>query len=205
MRVEHEVAEPGAIPTAEELAGRELRRLRAELGWSQEEVARRMAAFGYDWHQTTVGRIEAAQRPLRLNEAVSLAALFDVPLTQLLVSPTMGIDDIDGEIEQTEEKLAASLEQLEVERARLDEVNARMADVRGDYDKVAREIGWAQSHLQVLYRLRDMIRGEPAGSTWRERRDPRPWHSWAAEEGSGGSSAAGDPAPRSRPRRGSGK
>lgn len=70
--------------TAEQAAGRELRRLRIEQGWSQEQVARRMTAYGYGWHQTIVAKTEAAQRPLRLNEAVDLAALFGAPLAALL-------------------------------------------------------------------------------------------------------------------------
>lgn len=73
--------------TSEQRAGRELRRLRLAQGWSQEETARRLDAYGYDWHQVMIGRIETAQRPLRLNEAVDLADLFGIPLTDLLGSP----------------------------------------------------------------------------------------------------------------------
>ena len=37
-----------------------------------------MEASGYNWHQTTVGRVENGKRPLRLNELVHLAAMFGV-------------------------------------------------------------------------------------------------------------------------------
>ena len=46
--------------------------LREERGWSQSEVARRMKVYGYNWHQTTVGRVENGKRPLRLNELMHL-------------------------------------------------------------------------------------------------------------------------------------
>ena len=71
---------------AEEAAGQELRRLRLGRGWSQEETARRMDAYGYGWHQTIIAKIESAGRPLRLREAVDLADLFGVPLESLLGS-----------------------------------------------------------------------------------------------------------------------
>ena len=52
-------------PDPEVQAGRALRRLRTARGWSQEEVGRRMKAYGYDFHQTMIAKIEAAQRPLQ--------------------------------------------------------------------------------------------------------------------------------------------
>jgi transcriptional regulator with XRE-family HTH domain len=70
--------------TLEELAGRELRRLRTAAGWSQEEVARRMDAYGYRAHQTTIAKIESADRPLRLNELADLCDLFGVTPAGLL-------------------------------------------------------------------------------------------------------------------------
>lgn len=79
----------------EDVAGRELRRLRIARGWSQEDVARRMSAYGYDWHQTMVAKTEAAQRPLRLNEAVDLCRLFGVPADALLKDlPRAGETDL---------------------------------------------------------------------------------------------------------------
>ena len=84
-RMEHN-SDRGTAVSPGEVAGRELRRLRTERGWTQDEVARRMAAYGYDWHQTLVAKTEAAQRPLRLNEAADLAALFGASLESLLAS-----------------------------------------------------------------------------------------------------------------------
>lgn len=43
-----------------------------------------MRAYGYDWSQAIVTRLEAATRPTRLNELAGLALLFEVPAMELL-------------------------------------------------------------------------------------------------------------------------
>ena len=43
-----------------------------------------MRAYGYDWSQAIVTRLEAATRPIRLNELADLALLFEVPAMELL-------------------------------------------------------------------------------------------------------------------------
>lgn len=92
-------------------------------GWSQEEVARRMAASGYGWHQTTTGKTEIGRRPLRLNEAVALAGIFGIPLQELLVPLPVDLDDIDdldSEIQAAEDRrteLAAEINHTMQENA----------------------------------------------------------------------------------------
>ena len=96
--------------TAEQAAGRELRRLRTARGWSQEEVARRMTARGHGWHQALVAKTEAAQRPLRLNEAADLVALYGTGLESLAISGPEEEARIalrDAEIEEAERRQAA--------------------------------------------------------------------------------------------------
>lgn len=102
--------------TPEEIAGRELQRLRIARGWSQEEAARQMDAYGYDWHQTTVSKIEAAQRPLRLNELADLASLYGVPLDALLSE----LPQIDSETLENQAK--AKVARLERKFAALRQV-----------------------------------------------------------------------------------
>jgi hypothetical protein len=83
-RVENE-PQPGLTgdgrPDPEVQAGRALRRLRTARGWSQEEVARQMKAYGYDFHQTMIATFEAAQRPIRVRELADFAALYGVEFT----------------------------------------------------------------------------------------------------------------------------
>lgn len=58
--------------------------LREERGWSQSELARRMVEAGWPkYTQMTVSRTEKGDRPLRLDEAESLAKVFDVELVSL--------------------------------------------------------------------------------------------------------------------------
>jgi transcriptional regulator with XRE-family HTH domain len=64
-------------------AGARFRALRVARGWSQRHVANQMRAFGYAWGQSTIGKIEAASRPVPLNEIADLAALFGVKLADL--------------------------------------------------------------------------------------------------------------------------
>ena len=90
-------ADPG-VPTPEQLAGRHLRLLRLQRGWSQQDVMERMRPYGYQWSHATVTRLEAATRPLRLNELADLALVFEVPLRELLGlgEPSPERDDPDA-------------------------------------------------------------------------------------------------------------
>ncbi|MBS2939576.1 helix-turn-helix transcriptional regulator [Nocardioides sp. J2M5] len=70
--------------TAEQIAGREVARLRGDVGMTQADLARRLSARGVEMHQTTVAKLEAGRRPIRLNELVVLAQILGVSLESLL-------------------------------------------------------------------------------------------------------------------------
>jgi uncharacterized protein (DUF3084 family) len=109
-----------------------------------------MDAYGYDWHQTTVGRIESAQRPLRLNEAVHLAALFEVPAEMLLSSGldaevdlgTLDIDTLDAQIKQARARLAAA-------EAAHEEIRSHQHAAREQLTSLEDQKGRAQAALYV--------------------------------------------------------
>jgi transcriptional regulator with XRE-family HTH domain len=65
-------------------------------GWSQQDVAERMRPYGHQWSQATVTRLEAATRPIRLNEVADLAALFGIPVAQFLESPDFEWEDLEA-------------------------------------------------------------------------------------------------------------
>jgi hypothetical protein len=105
-----------------------------------------MSAYGYDWHQTTVGRVEAAQRPLRLNEAAAMAALFEVPIDRLMwTNRDLTPEEIDAELGEVKQRLhdaqrewlkvqneeSVARQRLEEATARRDEVSATMSTLRG--------------------------------------------------------------------------
>lgn len=57
-----------------------LRAARELAGLSQTELARRMAAAGFNWSQMTVSRREENDNTLRWNEGVALRSLIHWPL-----------------------------------------------------------------------------------------------------------------------------
>lgn len=84
--------EADSLPEAE-LAQR-LRGLRTHRRWSQADLAEHMSSrYGLRWHQTTVAKIEAGQRPIGLNEAAALARIFDITGTELLMPLTSREDN----------------------------------------------------------------------------------------------------------------
>lgn len=65
--------------------GRRVRQVREELGIAQDGLAEMMrTTYGVQWHQTTVARIEAGTRPVKLAEAVWISHAFAVDLHTLL-------------------------------------------------------------------------------------------------------------------------
>jgi transcriptional regulator with XRE-family HTH domain len=67
--------------------GEKVRQWRRERNWSQEEVADKLRAEGFDMHQTTVAKIERGTRPLRVAEAAAIATLFRVPPLAVFLGP----------------------------------------------------------------------------------------------------------------------
>jgi len=150
--------QPPLVASAEQLADQELKRLRNERGWSQEEVARRMTASGYDWHQTTVGRTESAARPLRVNEAVVLAAIFEVPITQLLVPAAMKLSDVEGEIKETEEALAEVKKMVGEFQLKVEQLSAIQHQAAEMYRKMTSATEGLEGRLKLLREIQRIIK-----------------------------------------------
>jgi transcriptional regulator with XRE-family HTH domain len=152
-----------AMPTPEQFIGRQVRMLRQINGWSQHDVAEKMRAYGYQWSQATVTRLEAATRPIRLNELADLAALFGVPVPQFLEywTPEFGLDDLDAlqnEIAALENDRAILQVQLDTARAAMDSASMHAARVAADLVRV-------EGRLKVLttwFRRLTRRAGEPA-------------------------------------------
>lgn len=67
--------------------GRAVARFRTNSGMTQAELAAKMRERGWKWVQPTAWSAEQGKRPLRLAEAVDLAAILSVPLDALLQDP----------------------------------------------------------------------------------------------------------------------
>jgi transcriptional regulator with XRE-family HTH domain len=74
----------GDTKTPEQIAGERIKELRLAHHWTQASLARAMRTRGYNWLQTTAAKTEAAERPLRLNEATDLARVLGVQVCDLL-------------------------------------------------------------------------------------------------------------------------
>jgi transcriptional regulator with XRE-family HTH domain len=123
--------------------------------WSQEEVARRMEAFGYEWHQTLIGRIEAAQRPLRLNEAVDLAALFGVTLDQLMwANRALAAEEIDAQIEDAQARMAVARDEWLRLREREARIQSELATISEETHAAEARVSTVAGELARLGKLR---------------------------------------------------
>lgn len=121
----------------EQVLANALRKIRQASELSQEAVARQMVAKGHSWRQTTVAKTEAASRPIRVNEAASLARIFGVALSTLLDEADIGAEvherllvlearrlQVLGRIEGHKEKLKQDADLLSSIEADLVEVHA---------------------------------------------------------------------------------
>lgn len=98
-----------------------VQQLREERGWSQAELARRLSDVGFEMHQTTVAKLEAGKRPLRVAETFALAEVFGLPPLVMFAMPVQGEDRgmaymrerlkiIDDLLEKTREQITQTLE-----------------------------------------------------------------------------------------------
>ena len=139
------------MPKPEQIAARQLRLLRQGRGWSQLDVAEKMRAYGYQWSQATVTRLEAATRPIRLNELTDLAALYGAPVAQFLESGAPGGDlaDLEEEIKQLTADRPVLAERLQA----MDAAAAQLAHTRAET---------AALMARIDGRLEILLRGHPA-------------------------------------------
>lgn len=144
-------------------AGRALRRLRLSRNWSQEEVAVRMTAYGYDFHQTTIAKIEAAQRPLRVRELADFAALYSVEVQDLVYAPTRSLPEIDQEIADVTVRLAAARAAERTVSDNLESARVAVRNAEAAYQASAAEVAVLEGRLSSLAADREKLLGwEPS-------------------------------------------
>lgn len=137
-------------PDPEVQAGRALRRLRLSRDWSQEEAARRMQAYGYDFHQTTIAKIEAAQRPLRVRELADFAALYGVEIHDLIYPPSSSLEDVAREITELELQRARAEERVESAANLLLERRAALKVAEAALEARARDLTLLEERISFL-------------------------------------------------------
>jgi transcriptional regulator with XRE-family HTH domain len=116
-----------------------------------------MTDYGYDFHQTMIAKIEAAQRPLRVRELADFAALYGVDVRDLVYPLTSSVLEADQEIaELTEERERA---RVHVDAARQQLVVARkdLQDAEDAYRVSAAEVAVLEGRLASLLEQRQKL------------------------------------------------
>lgn len=140
----------------ERVLAAQARAYREKLGLTQDEIAAAMTARGHRMRQSTVAKIEAAQRPVRVNEAVALAAVLHADLPALLAGPAQQDRqdalaaardeerELAGQLRQAERRLeehrqahAAAEYAVADSAARLEAIQARHAEAREKAEALA--------------------------------------------------------------------
>lgn len=100
----------------EAIYGQKVRQLRTERGWTQAQLAERLNELGWPIHQTTVAKLEAGARPIRIAEADALAVAFGLPMEALWYMPVQGepwsIARMKSELEHVEDFMRVLVDQL---------------------------------------------------------------------------------------------
>lgn len=114
--------------------------------WSQSDLADRMQALGFDsWRQSTVAKVEAGERPLRLAEALAIAGLFETTIPQM-VTPDQRLRDSfaetlnrTAEVVAARHRHAAALAELREAERMLTEKEAAYAEAEERYNEIIKE------------------------------------------------------------------
>jgi transcriptional regulator with XRE-family HTH domain len=144
-------------PDPEVQAGRALRRLRMARGWSQEEVARQMKAYGYDFHQTMIAKIEAAQRPIRVRELADFAALYGVEAHELIYPPAGSLKEAAKEIAALRGQLREVTARAEAAAVAVAKAETDLAAAQEDYRAQSGQAAMLSGRLNYLEAQRDKL------------------------------------------------
>ncbi len=154
-------------PDPEAQAGRALRRLRVSRGWSQEEVAKRMQAYGYDFHQTMIAKIEAAQRPLRVRELADFAALYDVEVNELIYPSNDSLEEVTRELGEVEARRNMFRVEARAAAERVREARVDLAAAEEQLFAVEKQLGMLEERMLFLRQGRAKLSPKPDPSDTR--------------------------------------
>jgi transcriptional regulator with XRE-family HTH domain len=85
---------------------------RKSLKWSQQDLAEALDKVGVPLHQTAISKIEAGTRAVRIDEAIGLAKVFDIPFGEMFL-PDAATEEL-GFVKLLDEgpRLAAYIDQM---------------------------------------------------------------------------------------------
>jgi transcriptional regulator with XRE-family HTH domain len=105
-----------------------LKNERERRGWSLADMANRLSDKGINFHMTTVAKIEAGQRAVRIDEAAAIADLFEVSLDALLGRGAGLEDDLAYSLRSMKETVRRV-------RAQVQPMLTEIADARDELDR----------------------------------------------------------------------
>lgn len=165
------MAQPDDDNDAEAAFGHAVRGARTTLGWTQDQLRRRLLDdHGIDLSKTAMARLELGQRPIRLNEVHALAVLLGMDLSGFGGAPkqTTGLDaSVTRAMKLVEERgnaLAREIEAVNQHLTMLDtarqEAHFRRDRLRAQLEEMTslvkrlhagkNEVEWAQAVLADL-------------------------------------------------------
>jgi len=115
-----------------------------------------MEVYGYNWHQTTVGRVENGKRPLRLNELVHLAAMFGASPIRLIV-PNVAPDRLSDDIKAVEDARSDIVGRLDEARDQLEDASTSRTGTGGTYQRLLRDLEQLDLRIAALRGLEDIL------------------------------------------------
>lgn len=93
--------------STDEMFGINLQRRREKQGLSKTQFAAELSAAGMSqFHPTTISRVEAGERPVRLSEALTIARVLGLSLDELASDPLVGDEEVDHALTQVADVLA---------------------------------------------------------------------------------------------------
>lgn len=129
---------------AERRAAANIREQRSRAGMSQEQLATALKMYGFDLHQSTIAKIEAGKRPLRLAELFAFADALSIPWMNL-IEGGRDIDIFPDEGMVPVDLWQAQLEELVHEREDV------MSDLVSTFEAKAR--AYAEYDRAILVRI----------------------------------------------------
>lgn len=145
---------------AENRIGRWVRWARLERGWSQRELAERLAPLGFKVDPSAITRLEKGRRPIRVDEAVAIANVFGVSMETML-SPVnfyskaaYALVALHAATDNAEDKRSRAIEALlELDE---DDIEEESADehLEAARQQVLQLIQWMRDYDQMVFERR---------------------------------------------------
>ncbi|QOD04885.1 helix-turn-helix domain-containing protein [Pseudarthrobacter sp. BIM B-2242] len=144
-----------------------MQRLREQNGWSQGELARRVTELGFtNFHQTTISRIEKAERPVRLSEARGIADALGKPVDELLSTPESAaiLEEVRtavADVHRTEKRIWEAADAYESALASAEFVSSQLGERSSEVSPGSVDAGrlryWLEELQKSIGRLPDAV------------------------------------------------